>query len=98
LRGGRLASGRSGGRHRYRAIAVFGLYIVASYLLPGRRRVVPYSIQTLKRMRPPMFREDLMALFELLKQHKIKPLVAQRIPSSRRDARTSYGHDSRSAL
>src|SRR5947209_2502330 len=27
LRGGRLASGRSGGRHRYRAILLFGLYI-----------------------------------------------------------------------
>ena len=25
LRGGRLASGRSGGRHRYREVAVFGL-------------------------------------------------------------------------
>src|SRR5678809_1711745 len=42
LRGGRLASGREGRRHRFRAIAVFGLYIAASWLLPGRKRVVPY--------------------------------------------------------
>ncbi len=43
LRGGRLASGRSGGRHRFRAIAIFGLYIAGGWLLPGRKRVVPYS-------------------------------------------------------
>ena len=76
LSGGRLARGRSGGRHPFRGIAVFGLYIVGGWLLPGRRRVVPYSIQTLKRLRPAMFREDLIALFGLLTQEKIKPLVA----------------------
>jgi NADPH:quinone reductase len=82
---GRLASGRSGGRHRYSAIAVFGLYIAGSFLLPGHKRVVPYSIQTLKRLRPTLFREDLTAPFELLQQQKIKPIVAQRFPLS--DAR-----------
>jgi NADPH2:quinone reductase len=80
LSGGRLASGRSGGRHPFRGIAIFGLYIVGGWLLPGRRRVVPYSIQTLKRWRPATFRQDLTALFDLLKQQKIKPLVAQRLP------------------
>ena len=79
LRGGR-ASGRSGGRHRFRAIAIFGVYIAASWLLPGHKRVVPYSIQTLMRLRPAVFREDLIALFDLLHAHKIKPLVAQRLP------------------
>lgn len=82
LRGGRLASGRGGARHRYRAISIFGLYIFASWLFPGHKRVVPYSIQTLKRLNPEMFRQDLMALFELLQQKKIKPLVAQRLPLS----------------
>lgn len=80
LRGGRLASGRSGGRHRFRAVAIFGVYILAGLILPGRKRVVPYSIQTLKRLRPELFREDLVALFELLKQQKIKPLIARRLP------------------
>jgi NADPH:quinone reductase-like Zn-dependent oxidoreductase len=80
LRGGRLASGRSGGRHRFRAIAIFGLYIAGGWLLPGRRRVVPYSIQTLKRLNPALFRQDLIALFDLLQQQKIKPLIAQRLP------------------
>ena len=82
LRSGRLASGKSGGRHRFRAIAVFGLYIVGSLLLPGRKRVLPYSIQTLKRLKPSLFREDLTTLFELLQQQKIKPIVAQRFPLS----------------
>lgn len=85
LRGGRLASGRSEGRHPYRAIVVFGLYISASLLLPGHKPVVPYSIQTLKRLKPTFFRQDLTALFELLEQQKIKPVVAQRFPLS--DAR-----------
>jgi NADPH2:quinone reductase len=80
LRGGRLASGRSGGRHRFRAIAIFGLYIAAGWLLPGRRRVAPYSIQWLKRMKPGLFRQDLTALLDLLKQQTIKPLIAERIP------------------
>lgn len=82
LRGGRLASGRSSGRHPYRAIAIFGLYIAGSLLLPGRKRVLPYSIQTLKRLKPTLFREDLTALFELLQQQKIKPIVAHRFPLS----------------
>src|SRR5881409_1313789 len=80
LRGGRLASGRSGGRHRFRGIAIFGLYIAVGWLLPGRKRVVPYSIQWLKRLKPALFRQDLIALFDLLRQQKIKPLVAQRFP------------------
>jgi NADPH:quinone reductase len=80
LRGGRLASGRSGGRHPYRAIAIFALYIVGSWLLPGQRRVVPYSIQTLKRLKPALFRQDLITLLDLLKQHKLKPLIARRLP------------------
>jgi NADPH:quinone reductase-like Zn-dependent oxidoreductase len=80
LRGGRLASGRSGGRHRFRGIAVFGWYIAGGWLLPGRKRVVPYSIQWLKRLRPALFRQDLIALFDLLQQKKIKPVIAQRFP------------------
>jgi NADPH:quinone reductase-like Zn-dependent oxidoreductase len=80
LRGGRLASGRSGRRRRFRGIAVFGLYIAGGWLLPGRKRVVPYSIQTLKRLRPALFRQDLIALFDLLQQKKIKPLIAQLFP------------------
>ena len=80
LHGGRLASGRPGGRHRFRGIAIFAVYIVGGFLLPGRRRVVPYSIQTLMRLRRDMFRQDLIVLLDLLKQQKIKPLIAERFP------------------
>ena len=80
LRGGRLASGRPGRRQRFRRLAIFGLYIAGGWLLPGRKRVVPYSIQWLKRLRPAWFRQDLLALFDLLHQQKIKPLLAQRLP------------------
>jgi hypothetical protein len=71
-----LASGR---RHRFHGIAIYGLYIAGGWLLPGRKRFVPYSIQ-LKRLRPALFRQDLIALFDLLQQKKIKPLIAQRLP------------------
>ena len=61
-------------------LPIFMLYIVAGWLLPGRKRVLPYSIQTLKRLKPAQFRQDLIALFDLLEHKKIKPLIAQRIP------------------
>jgi NADPH:quinone reductase len=80
LSGGRLASGRPGRRHRFRGIPIFALYIAGGWLLPGRKRVVPYSIQTLKRLRPALFRQDLTTLLDLLQQKKIKPLIAQRFP------------------
>ena len=44
--------------------------------------MVPYSIQTLKRLKPEMFRQDLIALFDLLQQQKIRPLIARRFPLS----------------
>jgi NADPH:quinone reductase-like Zn-dependent oxidoreductase len=75
-----LASGRPGRRQRFRGTAIFGLYIAGGWLLPGRKRVVPYSIQTLKRLKPELFRQDLIALFDLLQQKKIKPVIAQRFP------------------
>ncbi|NIR02748.1 MAG: zinc-binding dehydrogenase, partial [Gemmatimonadales bacterium] len=40
LRGGRLASGRSGRRRRFHGLPIFGLYIAGGWLLPGRKRVV----------------------------------------------------------
>ena len=82
LRGGRLASGRSGPgrRRRFHGIPIFALYIVGGWLLPGRKRVVAYSIQWLKRLKPALFRQDMIALFDLLQQQKIKPLIAERFP------------------
>ena len=80
LNRGRLASGRSGSRQRFRRIAIFGPYIAASFLLPGRKRVTLYSIQWLMRMQPAFFKQDLITLFDLVRQEKIKPLIAARFP------------------
>ncbi len=80
IRGEGLTSGRPGRRQRFRGTAIFALYIVGGWLLPGRKRVVPYSIQTLMRLKPNWFHDDLIALFELLRQQEIKPLIAQRFP------------------
>ena len=80
IRGKGLASERPRHRRRFRGTAIFALYIVGSWLLPGRKRLVPYSIQTLKRLKPEFFRKDLIALFDLLQQKKIKPLIAERLP------------------
>ena len=80
LSGKGAASGHTGSRQRFRRLAIFGVYIAAGWLFPGRKRVVPYSIQWLKRMKPELFRQDLTALFDLLQQKKITPLIAKRFP------------------
>jgi len=81
LRGGRLASGRRHRRlRRLKGLATIGGPIAASYLLPGNKRITTYSIQWLKRVRPAWYREDLIALLELLRQGEIKPIIAERIP------------------
>jgi NADPH2:quinone reductase len=77
---GALSSGRPGRRRRFRGAARFALYIAGGWILPGRKRVTPYSIQTLKRLKPAWFRHDLVALLDLLQQRKIEPLIAQRFP------------------
>jgi NADPH2:quinone reductase len=80
VRGDGLTSSRPGRRQRFRGTASFGLCIAGGWLLPGRKRVVPYSIQTLKRLKPAWFRQDLSTLLELLRRQEIKPLVARRLP------------------
>jgi NADPH2:quinone reductase len=75
-----LGSGRTGRRNRLHGIPVYALYIAGGWLLPGRKRIVPYSIQTLKRLKPALFRQDLIVLLGLLQQKKIKPLIARRFP------------------
>jgi NADPH2:quinone reductase len=80
IRGEGLSSGRPGRRQRFRGTAIFALCIAGGWLLPGRKRVVPYSIQTLKRLKPDLFRQDWITLLDLLRQRKIKPLIARRFP------------------
>lgn len=80
LRGEGAASRHPGRRNRLHGVPIYALYILGGLILPGRKRVMPYSIQWLKRLRPAMFRQDLMSLLDLLRQQKIKPIVAHRIP------------------
>ena len=80
LRGEGLVSDCPGRRNRLHGIPIFGLYMAGGWLLRGRKRVLPYSIQWLKRLRPTFFRQDLIALLDLLQQQKIKPIIAQRFP------------------
>ena len=92
LRGEGLASGRPGRRNRLHGIPIFALYIAGGWLLPGWKRVVPYSIQWLKRLRPALFRRDLISLLDLLQQQKIKPIIAQRFPLAKaREAQELLG-------
>ena len=79
MREGRMAF-RTEGRHPIRESAELGWYIVRNWFKPGRKSMVPYSIQWLMRFKPTWFREDLLTLLNLLKEFKIKPLIAQRLP------------------
>jgi NADPH2:quinone reductase len=79
LRGGRVAAG-SGGRHPIRESAELGWIVARNWFKPGRKRMVPYSIQWLMRIKPAWFRQDLRTLLDLLKQGKIKPLIAEILP------------------
>jgi NADPH2:quinone reductase len=80
LRGAGLTSKRPGRRRRFGEVPRFALYIAGGWILPGRKRVIPYSIQTLKRLKPEQFRQDLATLLALLQQGRIKPRVALRLP------------------
>jgi NADPH2:quinone reductase len=79
LRGGRMASG-SKGRHPIRESAELGWFVLRNWFKPGRKSMVPYSIQWLMRLKPAWFRHDLVTLLDLLEHGKIKPLIAQRLP------------------
>jgi NADPH:quinone reductase-like Zn-dependent oxidoreductase len=68
------------GRHPMRESTVLGWLIVRNWFKPGRKGMVPYSIQWLMRLRPDWFRHDLLTLLDLRKQDKIEPLIAQRLP------------------
>jgi len=71
------------GHHRTNQIVsnvINWINLLALNLIPDRRKVIPYSIQTLKRRKPDRFREDLQMLFNLLKDEKIKPTIAARMP------------------
>lgn len=67
-------------RYRFRGITRPAWYALRALLSPGRRRILPYSIQMLKRRKPAWFHEDLSVLLDRLRDRKIKPMIAERIP------------------
>jgi NADPH2:quinone reductase len=69
-----------GARYRFRGVVLPLWYALRAYLASGRRRLLPYSIQYLKRCKPAWFREDLSTLLRVLREGKIRPIVAARIP------------------
>jgi NADPH2:quinone reductase len=79
MRGGRMVS-RSVGRHPFREVAALGWFVLRNWFKPGRKSMVPYSIQWLMRFKPAWFRQDLLILLDILHQGSIKPLIAQRLP------------------
>ena len=56
------------------------MMMFTSNLIPDKRKFILYSIQMLKRLKPEWFQEDLILLLNLLKEGKIKPIVAARMP------------------
>ena len=88
LKEGRLASGHGGSRNPFYGVPQYVFFIFSSWILPGDRRVKLYSIQWLMRLRSEKFRQDLTVLFDLLRQNKIKPLIARRFPLA--DARHAH--------
>ena len=77
LKKGQLAGGM---RYRLRGILRPAWYALRAFLSPGRRRILPYSIQYLKRRKPTWFYEDLSALLDLLRDKKIRPMIAEQVP------------------
>jgi NADPH:quinone reductase-like Zn-dependent oxidoreductase len=78
---GNLHGGRYAGiRFPLRGFGTIGLMMAAAFVLPGRKRVLPFSVDRLKQFKPLWFREDLATLFGLLARREIQPIIAERIP------------------
>jgi len=72
---------KDGRRRKYEVASniVNWIKLFALNLIPDKRKIIPYSIQTLKKRKHYWFLEDLQILLNLLKQEKIKPIVAARM-------------------
>ena len=79
LTAGRLSGGT---RHRFRGLGSALFYLLAARCIPDGKRIRAYSIQRRMWRHPDWFRQDLAALFSLLAERKIEPLIAARLPLS----------------
>jgi len=60
--------------------AAIAVMMAAAFVLPGRKRIVPFSVDRLKQFKPVWFREDLAILFGLHARREIRPIIAEQIP------------------
>ena len=58
----------------------YWLMMLTMNVVSNVRKFILYSIQTLERLKPDWFHEDLILLLNLLKEGEIKPVVAARMP------------------
>ena len=58
----------------------YWLMMFTMNMVSNKRKFILYSIQTLKRLKPDWFYKELTLILNLLKQGKIKPIVAARMP------------------
>jgi len=74
-------------------IKVFATYfrfsIFLHNLVPDKKKVLLYQITGDKKLHPQWFREDVAALFELLLNKKIKPIISHKFPLSK----AAYAHE-----
>lgn len=74
-------------------IKVFATYfrfsIFLHNLIPDKKKVLLYQITGDKKLHPQWFREDVAALFELLLNKKIKPIISHKFPLSK----AAYAHE-----
>jgi NADPH2:quinone reductase len=87
LHHGRMATRRAD-RHPIRESAELGVFVIRNWFTSRRKRMVPYGIQWLMRLKPRWFRADLTKLLDLLAQGRIKPVIACRLPLE--DARRAH--------
>jgi NADPH:quinone reductase len=73
---------RQGRRSRRGVLSWYGTLgaVAALALVPDGRRIRAYRIAKMKERHPDWFREDMAALFALLGEGRLQPLVADRIP------------------
>ena len=62
--------------------ATLGILACAAllYLRPGPRHFKFYSITSTRKRNPAWFREDLSTLFQMLRDRRIQPVIAERLP------------------
>ncbi len=70
----------NGRRNIFKVIGTYlRLSIFLRNIIPNRKKVLMYQITKYKKQHPEWFREDLLTLFDLLKEKKINPVIAEKI-------------------